>query len=226
MVQLPFSDRRDAGGYLAEELARHKHRDHALVLALPRGGVPVGFAIAERLRLPLDVIVARKLGVPWQPELAMGAIAGSARFLDEEMIRNLGITGDEVDLVAKREQAVMESREALFRGGRPPLDLHNRAVILVDDGLATGSTMRAAVRCVRSQIPAAITIAVPVGSREACAQLRTECDDFVCLSTPDPFYAVGMWFRDFAQVGDAEVHDLLVRTRHGMPNAQAVRAGQ
>jgi predicted phosphoribosyltransferase len=156
----------------------------------------------------------------------MGAIAGSARFLDEALIRELGIGAAEIDLIVKREQAVIQRREELWRGGKPPLELHKRSVIMVDDGLATGSTMLAAARFVRSLHAAALTIAVPVGSRQACAHLRTECDSLVCLATPEPFYAVGMWYEDFRQVEDAEVQDLLSRSRHMMTNGQMAPVGK
>ncbi len=213
MVHLPFADRLEAGRLLADELALHKFPGDAIVLALPRGGVPVGFAIARRLHLPMDVVVARKLGVPWQPELAMGAIAGSARVLDENTIRELGIGNEEIDVIVRREQAEIERREELYRGGKPPLDVHDRSVILVDDGLATGSTMAAAARHVRSLKAARVTVAIPVGSRQACAYLETEADEVVCLAAPTPFFGVGQWYRDFRQVDDEEVQSLLAGNR-------------
>lgn len=222
MVHLPFADRQEAGRLLGEQLSLLRFPDDAVVLALPRGGVVIGFAVAERLGLPLDVIVVRKLGVPWQPELAMGAVAGSARVLNRELIRELGIGTDEIDVIVKREQTVIQRREELYRRGKPPLDLHHRSVIVVDDGLATGSTMLAAARCIRSLQPARVTVAVPVGSRQACAHLRTEADDVVCLAMPEPFYAVGQWYRDFRQIDDAGVQDLLAKS-HTM-NAPLARA--
>jgi putative phosphoribosyl transferase len=191
MSHLPFADRADAGHHLADHLAFHRLMDRATVLALPRGGVPVGFAVATQLHLPLDVLIVRKLGVPWEPELAMGAIAAGVRILDENVISELGISDLDIDQAAEREEAEIRRREALYRSGRGPLDLAGRSVILVDDGLATGSTMSAAARCVERLTPARIIVAVPVGSREACARLARAVDDLVCLATPDPFVAVG-----------------------------------
>ncbi|MGA2712522.1 MAG: phosphoribosyltransferase [Bryobacteraceae bacterium] len=214
MVHLPFADREEAGRLLAEELALRKIDPDAVILALTRGGVPVGFAVADRLHLPLDVIVARKLGVPWQPELAMGAIAGTARVLDDRMIEGLGISHEDVEKVLVREQAEMKRREELYRGGRPARELNGKSAILIDDGLATGSTMLAAVRHARSLKPARIIIGVPVGSDEAVARLRKEADELVCLATPEFFSAVGEWYRDFQQVDDAEVENLLAESRH------------
>jgi len=184
MVELPFADRFEAGRMLARQLSFHKVPHDAVVLALPRGGVPVGFAIAEQLDLPLDVVVARKLGVPWQPEVAMGAIAGSVRVLNEQLIKELGIDEEAVDAVVSREQAEAKRREELYRGGRPPLELRGRSVILVDDGIAMGSTMTAAARYVQSLKPTAVIIAVPIGSRQACMRLTSEVDDLVCLTAP------------------------------------------
>jgi putative phosphoribosyl transferase len=209
MVHRPFADRLEAGRLLADELAGHKFPADSVVLALPRGGVPVGFAIAQRLRFPLDVLVARKLGVPWQPELAMGAIAGTARVLNEELIEELGIGDEEIDVTIGREQEESKRREELYRGDKPRLDVRKRSIILVDDGLATGSTMSAAARYMRTLEPARVTIAIPVGSREACAKLRAEADEVICLSKPIPFFGVGEWYADFRQVSDAEVQACL-----------------
>jgi putative phosphoribosyl transferase len=214
MVHLPFRDRREAGRLLADELSLRNIAQNTVVLALARGGVPVGFAIADRLRLQLDVIVARKLGVPWQPELAMGAIAGTARVLDDRMIRQLGISDEEVADIVTSEQTEMRRREELYRGGEPALDLHGKSVILIDDGLATGSTLLAAVSYVQSLEPEGVTIGVPVGSREACNRLRNKVNDLVCLAIPEPLVAVGKWYQDFQQVSDNEVKNLLVESRH------------
>jgi predicted phosphoribosyltransferase len=213
MVQLPFADRVEAGRLLAAELSLRKIARDAVILALTRGGVPVGFAVADRLHLPLDIIVARKIGVPWQPELAMGAIAGTAQFLDDRMIQGLGISDEDVEQIVAREQAEMKRREELYRGGKPAPDLHGKSAILIDDGLATGSTMLAAVRHARSLKPAKVIIGVPVGSEEAAARLRKEVDELVCLAIPEFFSAVGEWYRDFQQVNDAEVENLLVESR-------------
>lgn len=218
MTHLPFAHRLEAGDLLGIELARRIPAGNAVVLALARGGVPVGFAVANRLGLPLDVIVARKLGVPWQPELAMGAIAGAARVLNEAMLAELEISSGEVESVIAREQAEMKRREKLYRAGQPPIDLAGKTAILVDDGLATGSTMLAAVRHARHLKSARIVVAVPVGSKEACDRLREEADDVVCLATPEFFYAVGEWYRDFRQVGDDEVRNLLAESRRQTAN--------
>ena len=168
MVHLPFADRLEAGRLLAADPSLRKHAEGAVILALTRGGVPVGFAVADRLHLPLDIIVVRKIGVPWQPELAMGAIAGTTRILDDRMIQELGIADEDVETIVAREHAEMKRREDLYRGGKPAPDLKGRSAILIDDGLATGSTMLAAVRHARSLKPAKVIIGVPVGSADAC----------------------------------------------------------
>lgn len=210
MLELPFRDRAEAGRLLGAQLAGRKLPKDSIVLALPRGGVPVAFEVARALGLPLDVIVVRKLGVPWQPELAMGAIAsGGIRVLDEELIRQERISPEDVEAIAAREEHEAERREQLYRAGRAALELRNRTVILVDDGLATGSTMRAAVKCVKSLQPSAVIVAVPVASRQACAHLRHVVDECVCLAVPEPFGSVGEWYQDFRQTSDAEVRDLL-----------------
>jgi len=227
MVHLPFEDRVEAGRLLAKEIsARHGAtlESGAVVVALARGGVPVGFEVSDRLHLPLDVIIVRKLGVPWQPELAMGAIAKGTRILDERAIRYLGVSASEVEETIKREEAEMNRREALYRRGEPPIDLRGRMVILVDDGLATGSTMRAAVRAVRARQPTVVVVAVPVGSKEACRRIRSEVDDVVCLATPERFLAVGEWYREFNQVSDAEVEKLLAEGREQMRRHPAASA--
>lgn len=209
MVDLPFADRLEAGRLLADQLSFHKVPPDALIFALPRGGVPVGFAVAERLHLALDVLVARKLGVPSQPELAMGAIAGTVRVLDERLIEQLGIDNEAIDRIVRREQAEIKRREDLYRGARPPLELRGRTVVLVDDGLAMGTTMTAAARYVETLNPVAVVVAVPIGSRQACDRLTREADDVICLAAPEPFHAVGRWYNDFHQVTDAEVQNLL-----------------
>jgi putative phosphoribosyl transferase len=212
MLQLPFRDRAEGGRLLGAELASRNLPKDSIVLALPRGGVPVGFGVAQALGAALDVVVVRKLGVPWQPELAMGAIAsGGSRFLDEKLIRHMRISQTAVEAIAARETQEAERREQLYRGSRPALDLRNRTVILVDDGLATGSTMLAAVKCVTSLQPVSLVVAAPVGSKQACAHIRKWADECVCLATPDPFIAVGEWYRDFGQTSDAEVRDLLAQ---------------
>lgn len=220
MIQLPFANRVEAGRLLATELVTRKLQGDVIVVALPRGGLPVGLEVAKTFRAPLDVVIVRKLGVPWQPELAMGAIAtGSFQALDEGLIRGLGIPSEEIDAVVARESAEVARREKLYRRGRPALDLHGRTVVLVDDGLATGSTMLVAARYVRSLKPRQTVIAVPVGSVQACQRLRKEADDCVCLATPQPFAAVGEWYVDFRQVTDAEVQHFLERDRLPVPAA-------
>jgi predicted phosphoribosyltransferase len=181
-----------------------------VVLALPRGGVPVAREVSRALGVPFDVYVVRKLGVPGHEELAMGAIAtGGVRQVNHDVVDALGIPGNVIDAVAEREQRELERRERDYRGASSPLPLTNRTVILVDDGLATGSTMRAAVMAVRQQHPARVIVAVPVGAASTCADLATEADDVVCVRTPDPFVAVGLWYRDFTPTSDLEVRTLL-----------------
>jgi putative phosphoribosyl transferase len=208
-VELPFQDRAQAGRLLGAALVARKLATNTIVVALPRGGVPVGAKIAEALKAPLDVMVVRKLGVPWQPELAMGAIAGGTRVLDEQLIRDLRISVEDVEAVVARETREMERREKLYRNGLPAPDLGGRIVVLVDDGLATGSTMVSAARHVRGVHPQRLIIAVPVGSSQACRWLRREADECICLTEPEPFFAVGEWYADFRQVTDAEVQGYL-----------------
>ena len=207
-----FRNRTDAGRRLAEKLTAYAHRPDVLVLALPRGGVPVAFEVARSLDAPLDVFVVRKLGVPGHEELAMGAVAtGGVRVLNEEIVHGLGIPESQIDAVAARELQELMRREGAYRGGQPPLRVDDKTVILVDDGLATGATMRAAVRALRQQHPQRIVVAVPTASPDTCEALRAEADEVVCLTTPEPFLAVGYWYDDFAQTTDAEVGDLLGR---------------
>ncbi len=206
-----FHDRTDAGRRLAQRLTVYRGPD-TVVLALPRGGVEVGYEVARELDAPLDVIVARKLGAPGQRELGIGAIApGGVRVLDEETIALLRVTPREIDAVAAEEAAEMARRERLFREGRPALDLSGRTVILVDDGLATGVTARAAVRAIRTRQPRRIVLAVPVCAPETAAALRGEVDDLICVESPPDFIAVGRWYEDFDQTSDQEVIDLLAR---------------
>ncbi|HEU4563336.1 MAG TPA: phosphoribosyltransferase [Gemmatimonadaceae bacterium] len=209
-----FRDRKEAGRVLAELLRPYAGRSDVIVLALPRGGVPVGYEIATTLGVPLDVFVVRKLGVPGQEELAMGAIAtGDVRVLNEEVVEMLRIPLQIVDRVAAEEALELHRRETAYRGDRPPPDLRGRTVILVDDGLATGATMRAAVAAVRMQDPARLVIAVPTAAPQTCDEFRHEVDEVVCAMTPEPFYAVGLWYENFSQTTDEEVHDLLERAR-------------
>lgn len=211
-----FADRRAAGRALAPLLAPYRGAPSVVVLALPRGGVPVAFEVAQALDAPLDVFVVRKLGLPGHEEFAMGAIASGDVRVDNPDVAPLAVSQAAMDAVLARERAELARREALYRGARPPLALAGRTVILVDDGLATGATMRAAVAAVRLRQPARVVVAVPVAAAETCAALRREADEVVCALTPPWFTAVGAWYGDFTQTDDAEVHDLL---------AQSARAG-
>jgi predicted phosphoribosyltransferase len=207
-----FRDRREAGRLLAARLASYARRPDVIVLALPRGGVPVAYEIARALGAPLDVYLVRKLGLPGREELAMGAVAtGGLRVLNDSVVRELRLPAPMIEAVTAREREELARRERLYRGDRPPPDLHGRTVILVDDGLATGSSMLVAIRAIRRQQPARIVVAVPVGAAESCAQLERDADEVVCAETPDPFYAVGLWYEDFSQTTDQEVRDLLAQ---------------
>jgi predicted phosphoribosyltransferase len=193
-------------------MAAYLDRPDVLVLALPRGGVPVGYEVARALGAPLDVFLVRKLGVPRYEELAMGAVAtGGVRVLNDEIVRGLGISEHEIDAAAARELPELARRERLYRGDRPPPGVASRTVILVDDGLATGATMRAAVQALRQQHPARIVVAVPTASPDTSEALRAEADDVICAMTPEPFFAVGHWYEDFTQTTDDEVRELLAR---------------
>jgi putative phosphoribosyl transferase len=217
MVSLPFQDRTEAGRLLGAELAKRRLGPGTVVLALPRGGLPVGAEVAEALNAPLDIVVARKIGVPWHAELAMGAIAGGARVLDHQLIRDLHVSGEEVEAVIAREAEEMDRGQKLYRNGLPEPDLAGRTVVLVDDGLATGSTMVAAARHVRSARPEKLIVAVPVASAQACSRLRREADECVCLARPNPFFAVGEWYLDFRQVTDDEVQEILEHSHKHAP---------
>jgi putative phosphoribosyl transferase len=208
-----FTNREDAGMQLANLLEAYAYRPDVTVLALPRGGVPVGFALARELRAPLDVMLVRKLGVPGHEELAMGAVAsGDQVVVAHDVVRMLGISDEVIADAARRESQEVARREQLFRGARPPPDVRGRIVILVDDGLATGSTMLAAVRALRQLDPAKIIVAVPVGAADSCSRIGAEADDVICLRMPEPFYAVGLWYNDFAQTTDEEVIRLLAES--------------
>ncbi|WP_448561461.1 phosphoribosyltransferase [Trichothermofontia sp.] len=205
-----FRDRHEAGRQLARQLAAYTDDARVWVLALPRGGVPVAFEVAQALRVPLDICVVRKLGVPRQPELAMGAIATSGvRILNSRLIQELGISDAEVASVTQRELQELERREQLYRGDRPPPDLEGRIVLLVDDGLATGATMRAAIAAVQSARPQRLVVAVPVAARLACQELSEQVDEVVSTLTPHSLQAIGLWYDDFSQTSDAEVQRLL-----------------
>ena len=205
-----FQDRTEAGRHLAARLTSYADRTDVLVLALPRGGVPVAYEVAKALNAPLDVFLVRILGVPGHEEFAMGAIAaGGVRVVNEEIVNYLRIPEEVIDIVAAREQRELERRERAYRGDRPQPDVKDRVVILIDDGLATGSTMRAAAASLRAQKPRWIVVAVPVSSPETCDEFRNEVDEIVCAFAPEHFQGVGLWYEDFSQTSDEEVRELL-----------------
>jgi predicted phosphoribosyltransferase len=210
-----FENRFEAGRFLAQRLVHHAGDAKLTVLALPRGGVPVGFEVARALGAPLDVFVVRKLGAPGYEELAMGAIAtGGVRVFNDEVIQHLGVSPAWIEATIAEQEEELRRREGTYRGDRPPAELEGRNVILVDDGLATGASMRAAVRALRQCHPSAIIVAVPIGSRDTCDQFRAEVEEIVCARTPEPFHAVGAWYLDFTQTTDEEVRELLDRAAH------------
>ena len=212
MRQPPFHDRREAGRLLAGKLSLYQNRTALLVLALPRGGVPVAFEVAQRLRAPLDVFVVRKLGVPGREELAFGAIAsGGVRVLNPVLIREWDITEEIINAVTSREQKELERRERVYRGSRPAPGVRGQTVIVIDDGLATGATMLAAARALRQEEPREIIVAVPVAAPETCERIRPEVDHILCAVTPKAFYAVSRWYQDFSETTDDDVRNLLER---------------
>jgi len=223
-----FRNREEADRLLAQALAEYEGRPDLVILGLPRGGVPVARVVADFLGAPMDVFLVRKLGVPWQPELGFGAIAETpradppVRVIDQVLVRKCGLTPDVVEEIAMREQREIDRRSRLYRGTRSLVDIHGKEVIIVDDGLATGSTMLAAVRALRHQGAKHIVVAVPVGPRDTCSALGREADQVICLSSPEPFEAVGTWYEDFTQVTDCEVQHTLspVASTIGGENAQ------
>lgn len=213
MSKQQFQDRVAAGRALAEALGVYADRDDVVVLGLPRGGVPVAYEVAKALEAPLDIFVVRKLGVPGHEELAMGAIAsGGVRVLNDEVVEMLRIPDEVIETVAESEQRELERRERLYRGSRPMPEVAGQVVILVDDGIATGSTMRATINALRQHSPERIVVAVPVAPPETCRALRDEVDELVCVLTPDSFVAIGLWYVDFTQTSDDEVRALLARS--------------
>ena len=215
-----FQDRAEAGRKLAERLAHYSNRSDVLILALPRGGVPVAFEVAEALKAPLDVLVVRKLGTPGQEELAMGAIAsGGVRVLHDEVVRTLGISAREIEAVTAKAQKELERREQTYRGDRPFPDLHGRTLIVVDDGIATGTTMRAAIAALKEQHPSRLVVAIPVAPLSTCEELKMEVPEVICLLTPEAFYAISLWYEKFPQTSDEEVKDLLERAARERPAA-------
>jgi len=212
-----FTDRRHAGRILAQKLSAYTGQTDVIVLALPRGGVPVAYEVALALNAPLDIFLVRKLGLPGREELAIGAIAsGGIRVLNEDIIRVLGVPEEVINIVARNELQELQRREHNYRGDRPAPELHDRKVILIDDGLATGASMRAAVVGVRAQHPARIVIAVPAASPELCNAFQFEVDEMVCAMTPEPFYGLSRWYEDFSQTTDAEVRMFLEQANHQM----------
>ncbi len=210
MQDLPFRDRVQAGQLLSRKLKHYANRDDVIVLALPRGGVPVAREVARQLHAPLDVFLVRKLGTPGQEELAMGAIAsGGVRVLNDEVVDILKVPPQVIDSVTAKEMRELTRRERLYREGRSAPDVTGRTVILVDDGLATGSTMRAAVVALRRSRPKRIVVAVPVAAASTCRDLREEADEVICLHMPEPFYSVGFWYEDFSQASDEEIREML-----------------
>jgi putative phosphoribosyl transferase len=208
----PYRDREEGGRLLATKLSAYHRKPQTLVLGLPRGGVVTAAAVAQELELPLDVLVVRKLGTPGQPELAMGAIGpGGVRVLNDGVVKLLRITPRQIDDVAKRETAELDRRERRFRDDRPPLDVDGKTVIVVDDGLATGATMEAAIAVLRRGRAARIVVAAPVAPVDTCERFRAQADEMVCLATPEPFAAVGCWYDEFPQVDDDEVIEILQR---------------
>ena len=207
-----FRDRTEAGQILASKLTKYVNQVDTVILALPRGGVPVAYEIGKELGLPIDIFVVRKLGVPGHEELAMGAIAsGGVRHINRDVVDQLRIDSETIDAASRREQKEIERRERLYRGQRPPVDVRNKTVILVDDGLATGSTMRAAIAALRQHRPARIVVAVPTAAPQTCSEIADEVDEIICAATPETFYAVGQWYQEFSQTTDDEVRELLAR---------------
>jgi putative phosphoribosyl transferase len=208
-----FHNRREAGRLLAAKLTAYAKRPDVIVLALPRGGVPVAYEVAQTLEAPLDVFLVRKLGVPGHEEYALGAIAtGGVRVINQDLVRALHLPPATIEAIAAREQQELERRERVYRGDHPPPDVRGRTVILVDDGLATGATMYAAVQALRQQGAGRVVVGVPIAPPDTCDQLREVVDDIVCAVTPEPFHAVGLWYEDFSQTTDDEVRDLLARS--------------
>jgi predicted phosphoribosyltransferase len=213
-MRRPFRDRAEAGRVLAEKLADYAGLEDVIVLALPRGGVPVAYEVASALGAPLDVFLVRKLGAPGHEELAMGAIAsGGVVVTNDEVVKAMDVQADEILDAIASERRELARREEAYRDGRPPVDVRGKTVILIDDGLATGSSMRAAVTALRRQGPARIVVAVPIGAASTCAELQSIADDCICAVTPEPFRAVGLWYEDFSQTEDDEVAELLARAR-------------
>jgi putative phosphoribosyl transferase len=219
---MTFDDRTDAGRQLAGKLVAYAGRKDVIVLGIPRGGVPVAFEVARALRAPLDIFLSRKLGVPGQEELAFGALAsGGVRVLDRELIEELNISEREIEHITETVRREVERRERVYRGAKPPLQVEGKTAVLVDDGIATGSSILAAIEALRELRPARIVVAAPVAPLHTCDRLRSEVDDLVCVYAPETFYAIGQFYADFSQVSDEEVTDL-IRRAHERPVRKAV----
>jgi putative phosphoribosyl transferase len=215
VLQLPLTNRIEAGRLLADALQFYAGGSDVLILALPRGGVPVAFEVARKLSVPLDLMLVRKLGVPGQRELAMGALAsGGSKVMNQELVESLRLSEATLQAIINEEEQELERRERAYRGNRLPPDVQDRRVILVDDGLATGATMRVAIAALRQQQPARIIVAIPVAPSSTVEKLRQEADEVFCLATPEPFFAIGRWYVDFSQTSDEEVRDLLDQAWH------------
>lgn len=211
-----FKDRRDAGKQLAEELSEYKGQSNLIVLGLPRGGVPVAYEVAEALNAPLDVFIVRKLGVPGQPELAMGAIAsGNIRVMNDNVVRRAGISDEQIDKVVQQEKKELKKREKAYRGARADINLQGKTALIVDDGLATGASMKAAISALREHNPEKIVVAVPTAPKDVCQEFEAEVDQIICLHTPSPFWGVGGSYQNFSQTSNEEVRDYL--NRAGQP---------
>jgi putative phosphoribosyl transferase len=209
-----FRDRTEAGRLLAGMLGEYANREDVLILGLPRGGVPVAFEVARALKAPLDIFIVRKLGLPTNKELAMGAVAsGGVRVLNDEVVRSFGVAESVIEAVAEKEQIELKRRESLYRGDNPMPEAVDKTILLVDDGIATGSTMRAAVAALRQKHPAQIVVAVPVAPPSTCEDLQAEADEVICVATPQPFYAVGQWYKIFDQTTDRQVRELYERSK-------------
>lgn len=219
-IKRKFRNRREAGRLLADQLQAYQNQPDVLVLGLPRGGVPVAFEIAQALQAPLDICLVQKLGVPDHAELAMGAIAsGGVRVLNNSVLNSLGITNDTVDRVAAQAQQELQRRDRLYRGDRPEPDIQGQTIILVDDGVATGSTMRAALEVLQAQQPGQLIVAIPVAPPEVCLSLKAKADEVICLVRPAPFHALSFWYEDFDQMSDDTVQQLLAQTAAPIPVA-------
>jgi putative phosphoribosyl transferase len=221
-----FRNRADAGRRLVSRLQKYANRDDVIVLGVPRGGIPVAFEVATALNLPLDIFVLRKLGVPGHEELAFGAIgSGGVRVLNTGVLEQLGISDLDVAAVTRTEKEELERRERLYRGNRPPLDVHGQTVILIDDGIATGASLMAAIHALRQMKPAKVVVAIPVAPQATCYRLLREVDQLVCVEMPEPFYGVGHFYEDFSQVSDEEVNELLERASRTRIEKQAESGG-